>query len=593
MFPRLIRKGLIECPRCKWKQDITSDSCPMCNFKFTKQPGSNINVYIDNNQIIKEQKHYSKFDLNKLEINVPSEFISETDKSYLKKYNGEFFKLIVDAETYNEKDLIDNFDKIINKANSKFIENEKSLLSVSVKEDLNNHEGFFRKAHMIELKRKYKKSYFDYYKYFNIENSINNYNSRFIENEKKTMLIEFNKYISNHKGIITDYDKRILKGRYDKGYCNYYVALNFGYLIDKKNEIEINKEKPLILKDFKEKLRVRKEFITDSDRINFRKEYTKYHYDFYDLLDFDSFINDFNNSISKNNIASLQNLENNELPIDEIISKIDCKMVSEDKIEVEELINGLDELVESSIIDLYSIDLNADESSKIIIKIKEDILEEKVSGDVSDILDFYFEQYKIIKKQISLNYFLNEYVKNDNFKILCNNYDLQNCNILDIIEKVRKDILIDDSMDTDKVVLKLEYYLKVELDKNDYFMEIDKIRSNRNFYLQKYNLKNDEFEEILNYIQLKITQGYYIKDINACLLDKIKQKIDVNRTEARLKLKKLINDADFIENNNLTQRHLEKINESVGELIYRNEIRSNDIVDDFLLKQIGRNNYGI
>lgn len=586
MIPRLIRKNLIECPKCKWKQDITNDICPMCDFKFTKQAGSNVNVYLDNGNIIEKPKIEPKFNLNKLGINIPNTYIFEDEKYYLRKHNTEFFKLIVDAENYNSNDLIKNFDQIISKVNSEFIKNEKKILSSSVREDLNSHEGFFTQSDKKKLKVKYKKSYFDYYEYFNIETSINKSNTDFINTEKNIMRDEFYNDLKNINGFITDSEREKFKKKYDKGYSNYYVSLNFGYIIDKRNEIEYNNKKSDVLNEFKEELSVRKDFITDFDRIQFRKKYTIYDYDYYDILDFDSFIDEFNKSFSENKLDSLQLLESYEPSIEEIISKIDCEIFSENQIEVEELYVELDELVESPIFDLFSMDLNDDETSKLIIKIKKDISDEKISGDISDILDFYFEQYKRIKKQILLNNFLNQYIISDDFKILWNSYNLKNFNIMDLVEKVRDDISNDDSMDIDTLIFKLEYYLKVELEKNEYFNKIDEINSKNDEYLRKYNLTTMEFNEILNNVQMQISQGYYIKDIEGYLVDKIKQKIDENRTESRIKLKKLVNNPDFIENNNLTQEKLEIMNERVGGLIFRNKIRSNDINEDFLLKQL-------
>ena len=271
------------------------------------------------------------------------------------------------------------------------------------------------------------------------------------------------------------------------------------------------------------------------------------------------------------------------MSVENIISEIDCSSFNFESSASVGLDQEFKEIVESPVLGLVSRGLNDEETSQLVIHIEKEISGEKISGDAMDIVEFYFEQYKSIKRQFSLNNFLDEFIKSDDFDNLRDMYDYSEDIVFGIINHVRSDISDEDILDNDKVILKVEYYFKAETNKNDYFNQIDKIKADSEYYKNEYNLTNDEFDEILDYVQTKISEGYHIKNVENCLINKIKEKVDANMDESRLKLNKTLNNQLFIEKNNITQEQLDKINEYVGDLIYRNKIRSDEIYEETLL----------
>lgn len=275
---------------------------------------------------------------------------------------------------------------------------------------------------------------------------------------------------------------------------------------------------------------------------------------------------------------------NYEFSVEETISNIDCNDFNGESSASEDLGEKFEELVKSPILSIICGDLDDNERSKLIAQIKDDLDNDKITGDVGDILDFYLEQYNSMKKEYSLNNFLNGYIKSDDFNRILNIYDTYTADMIcGIIDHVRQDISSDDTMDNDKIILKVEYYFKAERNKNEYLIQFYEIKSNSDYYQGRYNLTSGEFGEILNYIRTRIIKGYHIKNIRDCLLNKINEKVDLNRDESRLKLKRLLNDPGFIEDNNITQEQLNQISEHVGNLIYNNKIRSDEIYEDTLL----------
>lgn len=526
MIPHWRKIGLIECPNCNWKVERTHYSCPNCG--YTLPSILKKKVYSDS-----ENNPDNNPNFEQLKIGTPSKYIDGSYKNEL-KYSDALFKLILNynQSSFTRDFLMDNLDKIVDKANSNFIKHEKQNILTEFKKDLNNFNGF-----------------------------------------------------------ITNDDIKKFQEKYNKEYYNYFYFLNFTSLIKEKNEITINQEKEKVLNDFNEKLNKSNKVISDSERENFKNDYNKEYFKFYDELSLDQIIDEYNeNFIQKSKILNTKGYfsqqDNYEFSIDDVIYKIDCNLFNGEPSYVDTLIKKLEEY-ESSIIDIILTDLDDEERIKLINKIREDISKEKISGNIDDIIDFYYEQYLSIKKQFNLNNFLNDYLKGDEFFKLVKLYDSYSDEmIFSIIQHVQKDISEDDSMDEDRVILKIDYYFKVESTKNDYFVQIDKIRDNSDYYISKYNLTDDEFEDILNYIQTKITEGYHIKNIKNCLENKIREVVDENRNESHIKLKRFLNDQKFIDGNNISKEKLDKLNEDVGHLIYKNKVRSDEIDEEFLLKRI-------
>ena len=248
MIPKLIRENLIECPNCGWKQDITSDKCPMCDFRFKKINGSNINVTKANTKI--KKKSETPFDLKNIKIQVPLEYIYNPEEFKKNNYR-QFFKLIINFNElpYSVKELINHFDEIIKYANKKFINNEKRVLKKELGIDLKNHRGIFSEKDLKKLKRKYIKAYFNYYEFFNIENKIKEINYKLIEKENNHKRNEFFKDLNRLDGIITEDDKKKLKEKYKNGFTNNF---SIDYYIDRHNEKIENKT--YVFEDFDDNL---------------------------------------------------------------------------------------------------------------------------------------------------------------------------------------------------------------------------------------------------------------------------------------------------------------------------------------------------
>lgn len=514
----------VECPNCGWKFFNTNCRCPKCNYKLTNEFFEWYFFKRNKPSIV------PKFDIEKLDIFTPK-FINGFDKKIL-LYKNNFLKLVLnfDEVPYSPKVIWAHIDEIIEKAN------------------------------LI-----------------------------FIQHEKKIKLKEFHNDLYNHKGVITFHDRKRFKAKYKESYYDYYLHLGFSHYINQHNKNVINEEKDIFLNQFLEELSVRSQLINYSDKEKFKSKYNKEYYKFYDILQFDNLIEDFNKDFIKKERGLdtkkyISQSDNYEFSIEKIISKIDCASFNGEAFVNEGLIIEFEEFIKSPIFDFVSGDLEDEESSKLIVKIKEDISNERISGNVIDIVEFYFEQYKSIKKRFSLNNFLNDYLESDDFDKLLDMYDDYTEDMISgIINHVRIDISEDDSMDTDTLILKLEYYFKAESNKNIYFIQIDNIKANSQYYKYKYGLTNEEFDGILEYIQTKISEGYHIKNLNDCLINKINEQVDLNRDESRLKLKKLLFNSEFIEKNNISSEELSQISEYFGDLIYKNKIRSENINESYLL----------
>ena len=451
-------------------------------------------------------------------------------------------------------------DDIITQKEKKFVFNE-------FDNELNSFESIIPVESILKFESKYSNNYFNFYEKFNFKNRIVNKN-------KELALKDFNGRLNSFEGFISLDDQLKLKDEYLIDDLNYYDLLDFEGVISKHNKKIIDGEKDIILKEFKKKLSDRTTFITNSEKIKFKKEYNKDYFNFYDELRFEDLINDFN--------------ENHEISVDRIISEIDCNDFQSQPNESIDLISELNGIVESPIFNIIAEGFNEDEISLLIIKIKNDITDQKVSGDIQDIIDFYLEQFNKIKKQYSLNSFLNNYIKSEDFHKLLDLYDEYTEDMIqEIINHVRKDIFDDDLMDKEKIKIKLSYYFKAEMNKNDNYIRLNKIKDNSNYYINEYNINKEEFLEILDFIKIKIHEGHHIKNVDSYLIRKIKEKVDECRNDSRLKLKKLLTNQEFIEKNNISQEQIEYLNNVIGDFIYANQIRSNQITEKFIEKILG------
>ncbi len=275
-------------------------------------------LYINFFKSLREIKYSNKSSKrkNKRKNKNTSQF-SNLSKNKEEKILSDFNKLLNSHEGY-----IDNFmrkvfknkfykgntnyyyklglSRLIDNHNKKVIEEEKIVVLDDFNSFLSSQEEYIDESVSESLKNKYKKKYFNYYNYFNMESLIDDYNDEFIENEKNTILTEFNSFLSSYDGFIDESVKKSLRNKYDKRYYNYYSRLKMDSLIDKHNADLINKEKCVILEEFNDLLDSQDVYIDDAARKSFKKKFNKNYYNYYENLNMDVLIDDYNKEFIEN-----------------------------------------------------------------------------------------------------------------------------------------------------------------------------------------------------------------------------------------------------------------------------------------------------
>lgn len=117
-------------------------------------------------------------------------------------------------------------------------------------------------------------------------------NDIFINSQKTIVLKEFKQILSSHKKFIDENERSKIRKKFYTRYYNFYMELKFDDYIDKKNEKYISLKKKMILDKFNSILSNR--FIDDST-VNFLKLKLKEdNFDFNDGLNIDKFIDELN-----------------------------------------------------------------------------------------------------------------------------------------------------------------------------------------------------------------------------------------------------------------------------------------------------------
>ena len=276
--------------------------------------------------------------------------------------------------------------------------------------------------------------------------------------------------------------------------------------------------------------------------------------------------------------------------IDEIISKIPIDNFNQ-KENKTDLIMELQEFVKIPIFSYISNDLNDLEISKLLIKIENDIKSHIVSGEIGDVVDFYFDNYKLLKKQDSLNHFLNEYVKSYSFRLISEGYNDEI--IINSVNRVRFEISTDKTMDKSKVMLKLKDYLKKEELKIFNISELQRYKVQSHNISQEYNLSIDEINEILNQVHEDILENKVSVPIHNYLIDAFELKVELNQSESRIKLNNVIKSVRIREEFKFDKSDLENVSEEIGELIHKNKIRSHQITEQLIIEKLRKIVYGV
>ena len=134
----------------------------------------------------------------RLDIATPKNFIENSHE--LRQNYDEFLKLILNKEEveFSKNEIMQYFNKIIDKANDNFIEDEKNRISADFVENLNSFNNYINDEKKLEFKSKYNKDYFNFYEDLDMENQINEFNEEFINKKKRDILDKLpDEYISH------------------------------------------------------------------------------------------------------------------------------------------------------------------------------------------------------------------------------------------------------------------------------------------------------------------------------------------------------------------------------------------------------------
>lgn len=250
------------------------------------------------------------------------------------------------------------------------------------------------------------------------------------------------------------------------------------------------------------------------------------------------------------------------------------------------LIEDLNEFKILPIFKFISTDLSDYEKSILMDRIETDITLKKVSGEISDIIDYYFEEYKTAKKHYLLNSYLNILIKNQLFEELIINYGYDDETILIILNNVRNDIFDDKIIDKKELIFKLRDYFKREQIKTKFYNELQEYEKDSNKYCVDYNLTNDEVLNVFGDVKNDIENNLILNDsLDDHIYNKFDRMVELNQSAARIKFNNIIKQESVIEL--IPNKHdLDNLNEKIGDLIYNNQIRSNQINKKFIIDMI-------
>ena len=251
--------------------------------------------------------------------------------------------------------------------------------------------------------------------------------------------------------------------------------------------------------------------------------------------------------------------------------------------------NLIEDLKEFKILPIFkfiSTDLSDYEKSILMDRIETDITLKKVSGEISDIIDYYFEEYKTAKKHYLLNSYLNVLIKNQLFDELIINYGYDDETILIILNNVRNDIFEDKIIDKKELIFKLRDYFKREQIKTKFYKELQEYEKDSNKYCADYNLTNDEVLNVFGDVRNDIENNLILNDsLDDHIHNKFDRMVELNQSAARIKFNNIIKQDSVVEI--IHDKHvLDKLNEKIGDLIYYNQIRSNQINKKFIIDMI-------
>ena len=242
-----------------------------------------------------------------------------------------------------------------------------------------------------------------------------------------------------------------------------------------------------------------------------------------------------------------------------------------------DLIEDFNEFKLLPIFKFISNDLSDYEKSKLMNRIEMDINLGKITGEISDIIDYYFEEYKTAKKHYLLNSYLNVIIKDQLFYELIINYGYDDETILIILNNVRTDIYNDKIIDKKELVFKLRDYFKRQQIKTKFYNEIREFEKDVNTFCVDYNLSKDEVLTVFSDVRNDIENDVILNDsLEDHIYNKFDRMVELNQSASRIKFNNMIKQESIVE---LIQNKyvLDRLNEKIGDLIYNNQIRSYQI----------------
>lgn len=229
------------------------------------------------------------------------EFIKENySKLGISKKFIRYSEIIEIKEKYNlnESILLD----VIDEGNDKYIDSQKPAVLKEFKQLLNSYKKFIDRKDRSEIRSRFYTRYYDYYNEMGFDDYIDEKNEKYISLKKKWIINKYGAILSNK--FIDDSTVNFLKLKLKEDNFNFNEGLNMDKFIKELNDNFIEDEEIKILKEFDSYLSSCNEFITYEMYLNIKLKYSKDYFDFFKKLDFKdkiieknkNFINDKLNS---------------------------------------------------------------------------------------------------------------------------------------------------------------------------------------------------------------------------------------------------------------------------------------------------------
>lgn len=358
--------------------------------------------------------------------------IKDFNKLYLYEMNNlkvEFIELKYFFDKYEEKNTdIDTFKKYFNTiTNQSFMDNYIHIRKdyEKVKEFNNTFSDNLFYNYTIRKKLLNKIEGFNSL-YFEIE-KFDNLIQQKIYNELKDLKIFFRiiKDLSEYKNLRDTPDSNIVKITNEKYINEQFQEVNDIENMDKNSDELIISENHMSSLNFDEFIKLLTCNIENGDEFNISFNLS------------DELINKIISSIDiKHCEFSTQNLNLNEINF---------------------LISNLDSYTSNITFIFSTKSFNNDEISIIVDKIKSDISNGIINGNIQSIVSFYLNQYKMLKEKILSLAFLNKYVESNIFIDFIKDYDKST--VESIINKVKSDIIYN-NLNRDDILTKIKIYFE-------------------------------------------------------------------------------------------------------------------------------------